>query len=123
MNPKETKQEIMNAYNKELTEWTKTEEHNYNCIGFSEGTGCCIDEKLDDSLYCGKGRDKLNELLSLALDRMMEVSVNAMVGEEKETMDFSRPLTSGGGYPKKENMGYNLRIQEEQTKRDNLLNK
>lgn len=59
---------ILKRFNKLLDEWVETDEHRYNCIGFSEGTGCCIDKKSDkDVQYCGTARDKLNEILLKAL--------------------------------------------------------
>lgn len=50
-----TKEQWLEEFEKELDEWLATEDHLYECIGYSEGCACCLDEK--HGIYGGAGRE------------------------------------------------------------------
>ncbi len=64
-----TNEKIIKQFEDELDEWLETDDHNFNCIGYSEGCHCCLHKiSKDEKVLYGGRRKKIIELLKNVLD-------------------------------------------------------
>ena len=62
------KNKILETFKTNLKDWVNSEEHLYQCIGYSEGCSCCLEEYGGSNIYGTEGHKKLMALVDNSLD-------------------------------------------------------
>ena len=71
---------IMANFEVALDEWMESKQHKYNCMAWSEGQSCCLDEEDDSDFYNSHGRKFVMDYFRAEIEKILEANKDSSNG-------------------------------------------